>query len=77
MAEYPAFHLHPYIALWAVHSKISLGWVGWWTITGDLPTDYISSTEAREPSEAMRALMGRFATSQITIKPGVEMLLVI
>jgi len=53
--EYPAFHVYPCVALWAVQSKKSPGWVGWWAISGDLPTDHISSSEGRHPREAMRA----------------------
>ena len=55
VGEYPAFHVHPYFALWAVQSKRAPGSVGWWVITGDLPADYISSSEGRHPREALRA----------------------
>jgi hypothetical protein len=55
VGEFPAFHVHPYLALWAVQSKSSPGSIGWWAITGDLPTDYISSNEGRHPREALRA----------------------
>lgn len=55
IGEYPAFHVHPYLALWAVQSKRSPGWIGWWVITGDLPADYISSSEGRHPRDALRA----------------------
>ena len=54
VGEYPAFHVHPYLALWAVQSKKFPGSVGWWTVTGDLPADYVSS-ESRHPREALRA----------------------
>lgn len=55
VGDYPAFHVHPYFALWAVQTKSSPGWIGWWTVTGDLPSDYISSSEGRHPREALRA----------------------
>jgi hypothetical protein len=55
VGERPAFHVHPYVALWAVQSKSAPGWIGWWAITGDLPADYISSSEGRHPREALRA----------------------
>ena len=55
VGEYPAFHVHPYFALWAVQSKSSPGWIGWWAVTGDLPADYISRSEGRHPREALRA----------------------
>ena len=55
VGEYPAFHVHPYFALWAVQSKRSPGSIGWWAVTGDLPADYISSSEGSHPRQAMRA----------------------
>ena len=55
VGEYPAFYVHPYLALWAVQSKSSPGWIGWWVITGDLPADCISANEKRHPREALRA----------------------
>jgi hypothetical protein len=55
VGESPAFHVHPYLALWAVQSRRSPGAVGWWALSGDVPTDYISSSEARHPREALRA----------------------
>ena len=55
VGDHPAFHVWPYLALWAVQSKSNPGWVGWWVITGDLPCDYISSSEGRHPRVALRA----------------------
>ena len=55
VGDYPAFHLHRHLALWAVHSRGSPGAVGWWALSGDVPADYISSSEGRHPREALRA----------------------
>jgi hypothetical protein len=54
--EVPAFHVHPYMAVWAVQSKVSPGRVGWWAFSGDLPTDYISRKDAKDPREALDAV---------------------
>lgn len=54
VGEFPAFHVHPYVALWAVQSKKAPGNVGWWAITGDLPADYIGSRGSHHPREALR-----------------------
>ena len=40
IAEWPAFHVDPYVALWAIQSRTVAGRVGWWAISGDLPKDY-------------------------------------
>lgn len=55
IGDYSAFHRRPNHALWAVQSKRSPGWIGWWVATGDLPADYISSSEGRHPMDALRA----------------------
>jgi hypothetical protein len=54
VGEYPAFHVHPYIALWAVQSRNAPDRIGWWAISGDLPTDYISSAGSPHPRDALR-----------------------
>lgn len=60
VGDYPAFHVHPYLALWAVQSKKTPGAIGWWAISGDVPTDYISGRERRHPREALRAFSKYF-----------------
>ena len=55
VGEYPAFHVHPYVAVWAVQSKKAPCWVGWWAISGDLPTDYVERGKIAHPREALRA----------------------
>jgi hypothetical protein len=42
--------------VWAIESKKSPGWVGWWVISGDLPCDYVSADEIKHPRDAMRAI---------------------
>jgi len=54
VGEWPAWHVPPYVAVWAIESKINPGWVGWWSISGDLPTDYISAEKVKQPREAIR-----------------------
>jgi hypothetical protein len=47
----------PYVSVWAVESLRAPGSVGWWVISGDLPTDYCSSgDECNNPRRAMRRL---------------------
>jgi hypothetical protein len=61
VGECPAWHVAPYVSIWAIESKKSPGWVGWWVICGDLPTDYISSKSIKHPREALRAFSRRWA----------------
>ncbi len=52
---WPAWHIVPYVSLWAVESLKAPGQVGWWAISGDLPTDYISASTADHPRKALLA----------------------
>jgi hypothetical protein len=51
----PRCFLSPYVAVWAVRSKRKPDRVGWWAISGDLPTDYITSTTERDDADVLRA----------------------
>jgi hypothetical protein len=57
IGEVPAWVLFPHISLWAVESGKAPGWVGWWVICGDCPTDYVGCTGDRTP----RSAIGDFA----------------
>ena len=55
IGEWPAWHLAPYVSIWAIESAKYPEWIGWWVICGDLPTDYVSAETIKHPREAMRA----------------------
>ncbi|WP_457422632.1 DUF4826 family protein [Roseateles sp. P5_E7] len=52
----PAWHVAPYVSVWAIESLIAPGAVGWWAISGDLPNDYVSAEGAKNPREAVRSI---------------------
>jgi hypothetical protein len=54
VGEWPAWHVRPYVAVWAIESVTRPGWVGWWAISGDLPTDYVTCGSERTPRAAVR-----------------------
>ena len=56
VAEVPAWHVAPYVSIWARESKKRPDWIGWWVICGDVPTDYTSAAHLKHPREAMRAI---------------------
>ena len=56
VGEWPAWHVAPHVSLWAIESKKRPGWIGWWAVCGDLPTDYMSAAEIKHPREAIRAI---------------------
>lgn len=57
----PAWHVYPYLAIFAIESVIAPDMVGWWVISGDVPTDYVSSKGAEHPRDAMRLFASRWA----------------
>ncbi len=56
VGDWPAWHVEPYVSIWAVESISSPGWVGWWVVCGDLPTDYVSRSGLDHPQAALRAI---------------------
>lgn len=50
----PAWHVAPIVSVWAVESVKRPGWVGWWVVSGDFPTDYTPCGENRHPRQALR-----------------------
>lgn len=59
IGEWPAWHVAPYVSIWAIESIARPEWIGWWVICGDLPTDYISAGDIvppQHPRKAVRAL---------------------
>lgn len=56
ISDWPAWHVAPHVALWAIESRAQPGWVGWWAISGDLPTDYISAADVSRPQHPRKAL---------------------
>ena len=63
VGEWPAWHVWPHVAVWAVESVSDPGWVGWWAISGDLPTDYTTCGPERHPREGVRDIAQRWRAS--------------
>lgn len=60
VGEWPAWHVYPHIAVWAIESATRPGWVGWWAISGDCPTDYTTCRADRTPRGAVRDIATRW-----------------
>jgi hypothetical protein len=63
IGEWPAWHVTPYVSIWAIESLARPEWIGWWVIAGDLPTDYISAADIdppQHPRKAVRAIAERW-----------------
>ena len=56
----PAWFLAPYVSIWMVASMRTPDDIGWWAISGDLPTDYLSGAEATDARTALAAFARRW-----------------
>ncbi|MBN8484852.1 MAG: DUF4826 family protein [Sphingomonadales bacterium] len=54
IGDWPAWHVAPFISVWAVESGTRPGWVGWWAVSGDCPTDYVECGSERHPRQGLR-----------------------
>ena len=70
--EDPAWFIASVIAIWRVGSRKREGAVGWWAISGDVPTDYVSSSEVRSPRAALRVFGTRWAKASKQMARGEE-----
>jgi len=62
IGEWPAFHLPPFISVWAIESGVVENAMGWWVISGNLPTDYFSATGLDHPRLVLNAAADRWDT---------------
>lgn len=70
IGEWPAWHIAPVVSVWAIESKRKTGWVGWWVICGDLPTDYVSAATIKHPRKAVEAFARRWQQHCETTRAG-------
>lgn len=61
IGDEPAWQVPPYVSVWAIESLGVPGNVGWWVISGDLPHDYVSGDDAKNPREAVQAIASLWA----------------
>jgi hypothetical protein len=72
VGEWTAWHLAPLFSIWAIESLKAPGWVGWWSICGNGPTDYCSADNCRHPRLAARRFVAQWRTALEAIKPDDE-----
>jgi hypothetical protein len=60
----------PYASIWAVESVTRSDAVGWWVISGDLPTDYLSGGDASDARAAMAAFARRWREASVYLLQG-------
>jgi hypothetical protein len=70
IGESPAWCVPFVMSVWGVESIIAPGWVGWWVLCGDGPTDYVSAQDIRSPRGAVRTISKRWATASTFLGRG-------
>jgi hypothetical protein len=60
VASEPEWFVAPYVSVWAIKSIERLGEIGWWAVSGDLPTDYLSGHDATDARTALAAFAKRW-----------------
>jgi hypothetical protein len=67
----PRWFVSPYVAVWAVRSKANPDAVGWWAISGDLPTDYLSAAaHLRSSGDVLIAFAEQWRAAAEQMKDG-------
>jgi hypothetical protein len=67
----PRWFVSPYVALWAIRSKTDPDRVGWWAISGDLPTDYLSaSADFRTSGDVLMAIAHQWRAAAEKMREG-------
>jgi hypothetical protein len=72
VSEWPAWDVIPCTSAWAIESLVSPGWVGWWVVCGDHPTDYVSAKDIKEPRYVYEAIALRWQEVCCFAKEGKE-----
>ncbi|MBZ9997111.1 MULTISPECIES: DUF4826 family protein [unclassified Mesorhizobium] len=72
VGEWPAWHVYPYVAIWAIESLARPEWIGWWAISGDLPTDFIPCGQDPTPRAAAREFGLRWKKAAVAMAQGRE-----
>jgi hypothetical protein len=67
----PRWYLSPYLAVWAVRSKANPDLVGWWAISGDVPTDYMTARrELRGTADVLAAFGAQWSRAAEAMSRG-------
>lgn len=72
VAPRPDWFVAPYVSIWRIESLKKPGVVGWWAVSGDLPTDYLSGHDATDARCALAAFAARWRDASASMLRGEE-----
>ena len=70
VGDWPAWHVAPFVSVWAIESATSPGSIGYWVICGDLPTDHVGRDGNPDPREAVRSIAERWRAAAPALEAG-------
>jgi hypothetical protein len=70
--DVPAWHAYPRFSVWAIESEKAPGFVGWWVVCGDCPTDYVTCTGDRTPRSAVEMIEARWREAVAFLEQDVQ-----
>jgi hypothetical protein len=68
----PEWFVAPYVAVWAIRSWANPDVVGWWAISGDLPTDYMTRQDEQSAGEVLIAFATRWREAAKLMAQGLQ-----
>jgi hypothetical protein len=70
VSQEPRWFVSPYVAVWAVRSKANPDRVGWWAVSGDLPTDYITASDQKSTGDVLISFAKQWRTAAVRMTRG-------
>jgi hypothetical protein len=69
----PRWFLSPYVTVWAIRSRANPDQVGWWAISGDLPTDYMTCGQEHDTGDVLIAFSKQWKAAAERMAVGKQM----
>jgi hypothetical protein len=68
----PRWFVSPSVAIWAVRSVHQPCRIGWWAISGDLPTDYVTCTIEQSDADVLRTFARKWKAASSQMAKGLQ-----
>ena len=66
----PAWYVPGVLAIWPVRSGAAPGTLGWWAISGDVPTDYVTASPGMDARAALAVIAARWQAAAARMARG-------
>lgn len=72
IAPEPDWYEPDVLAIWSVQSGATPERRGWWAVTGDVPTDFLSASDAADARTALAQIAARWQAAAVRMAEGCE-----